>query len=72
VSDPKQAAGNTKIGEPEAFQITVPKPLHEYLTWLARHSMLGRSVPDVAVQILTAAVDAMFRADYHKKDVPRD
>jgi hypothetical protein len=46
--------------------------LWDYLTFLAAHSVLGTSEQDVAVHILTRELDAMFRAGYHDKRIPKD
>ena len=61
-----------KVGDPKSFQITVPMTLWDYLTFLAAHSVLGTSEQDVAVHILTRELDAMFRAGYHDKRIPKD
>jgi hypothetical protein len=65
-------APNPKIGDPHPFQITVPKPLWDYLTYLAGHSMLGTSEQEVAVHILARELNAMFAANYHDKRIPKD
>jgi len=62
----------TKVGDPKSFQITVPMPLWEYLTYLAGRSMLGTSEQEVAVHILTRELNAMFAASYHDKRIPKD
>lgn len=64
-------AAPSKIGEPKPFQITVPMPLWNYLTYLAGHSILGISEQEVAVHILTRELDAMLISGYHDKRIPK-
>jgi hypothetical protein len=66
------AGGPPKKGEPKSFQITVPLPLWEYLTYLATHSILGTAEQDVAVHILTRELNAMLASGYHDKRIPKD
>jgi hypothetical protein len=66
------AGGPPKKGEPRSFQITVPLPLWEYLTFLATRSMLGTSEQEVAVHILVRELNAMLVAGYHDKRIPKD
>ena len=61
-----------KVGVPKAFQVTVPTPLWEYLTFLAANSMLGTSEQEVAVHILVRELNAMFDGGYHDKRIPKD
>ena len=62
----------TKPGEPASFQLTIPKPAYDYLTFLAVHSMLGRSENEVAGHLLIWELDKLFQADYHNKRIPKD
>jgi hypothetical protein len=64
--------GPPKIGDPKPFQITVPMPLWNYLTYLAGNSVLGTSEQEVALHILTRELNAMLVAGYHDKRIPKD
>jgi hypothetical protein len=57
-------------GEPKSFQVTVPLFHYEYLTLLARRSMLGVTENDVAAHILVRELDEMFRTGYHDRHLP--
>ena len=70
--DPPKRGAPKKVGEPKAFQITVPKPLYDYLTYLAAHSMLGTSEGEVATHVLIRELNAMFTAGYHDRRIPED
>ena len=61
-----------KVGTSRPFQISVPIPLWEYLTFLAATSLLGTSEQEVAVHILVRELNAMFDAGYHNKRIPKD
>jgi hypothetical protein len=70
---PKRTAGPPpKVGQTQSFQIAVPKPLYDYLTYLATHSILGTSEKEVAVHLLTRELNAMLIARYHDQRIPRD
>ena len=58
--------------ETESLQLTMPVSLCRYLRWLARHSMLGATPRDVAINILTRELNAMFESGYHDKRHPED
>ena len=60
-----------KKGEPVSFQVTVPKPLYDYLGYLAQHSILGLSENEVASYILQKNVEEMLKTGFHKIDVPK-
>ena len=70
--DIKRAGPPKKFGESRPFQMTIPKPLYDYLTYLAAHSVLGTSEGEVAAHILIRELDAMLKAGYHDKRIPRD
>ena len=52
--------------EPEKGEIrfTVSAPLHTYLGWLVRNTVLGRTENDVARQILTQRLSEMRQEDF--------
>jgi hypothetical protein len=66
------AGGPPKKGEPKSFQITVPIPLWDYLTYLATRSVLGTSEHEVAVHILVRELNAMLSSGYHDRRIPKD
>ena len=68
----RRAGPPKKVGEPKAFQLTVPKPLYDYLTYLAAHSTLGISEGEVAAHILIGELTAMLKEGFHDLRVPRD
>jgi len=73
VSDDSPRRGPPKkIGETKSFQITVPKPLWDYLTYLAAHSMLGTAEGEVAAHILIRELNTMFTTGYHNRRIPKD
>lgn len=47
--------------ESETFEVTLPKAAHGYLVHLAKNTMLGASVNDVAALILTNQLTEMAR-----------
>jgi hypothetical protein len=59
-----------KLQDTKSFQITVPKSMHGYIQWLARHTMWGPTERDVVVKILTQELNRMFDAGYHNKRLP--
>jgi hypothetical protein len=73
VDEPLKRAGPPKkVGEPKPFQLTVPKPLYDYLTYLATHSTLGISEGEVAAHILIRELTTMLKEGFHNLRVPRD
>lgn len=59
-----------KKGEVETLKLAVPKPLYDYLTYLATTSMIGASENEVAKYLLTQRLEAMLSEDYHDKQIP--
>jgi hypothetical protein len=48
-----------KLGEVETFQLTIPKPLHAYLRYLARTTYAGASITEVVHHLLKTQIEAM-------------
>jgi hypothetical protein len=69
---PKRPRGRPpKGGEDVTLKVTLPKHHHDYLEFLAvRKHRLGTSAKQVAEHILIRELDAMFRDDYHAKEIP--
>jgi hypothetical protein len=60
-----------KKGDPKPFQVTVPKPLFDYLGYLAQHSILGVSENEIASYILRKHLEEMLKTGFHKLDIPK-
>jgi hypothetical protein len=56
-----------KEGDVETFQLTIPKPLHAYLLYLARNTYAGASISEVVHHLLKRQIEAMGA----KLEVPR-
>ena len=52
--------------------LTVPTAQYEYLTYLARHSVLGARETEVASYLLTREIARMITAREHDMAFPRD
>ena len=52
--------------------LTIPLAQYEYLTYLARHSVLGVRETEVAAYILTREITRMIAAREHDMPFPRD
>jgi hypothetical protein len=70
-SGPKRPVGRPRgKGEAEPVTFTLPTDHYVYLRHLVQDKKrLGRSVNDAARHILIRELDAMFKADYHKKEI---
>lgn len=60
--------GNLQDTEP--LSLTLPITLYRYIEWLARNSMLGPTMQDVVVKILSKECHAMFDGGFHNKRHP--
>ena len=60
-----------KKGDPKSFQVTVPKPLYDYLGYLAQRSVLGVSENEIASYILRKHIEEMLKSGFHKIDIPK-
>ncbi len=69
---PPKAGAPKKVGTSKSFQLTVPQPLYDYLTYLAKHSTLGISEGEVAAHLLIRELTAMLEDRFHDLRVPRD
>jgi hypothetical protein len=72
---PKRSRGRPRKKDDADRKLTVVIPKHhfDYLEFLAlRRHRLGKSAKEVAEHILIRELDAMFRADYHLKEIPVD
>jgi hypothetical protein len=49
------------------IRMTVSGPLYEYLGWLSRNTLLGKSENDVATLLLTARLEQMRQAGYREE-----
>jgi hypothetical protein len=56
-----------KEGDVESFYLTVPKPLHDYLRFLARNTYAGADIGEVASHLLKLKVAELGA----KLDVPK-
>ena len=63
----EQEDGKTKL-----IRMRVSPRLFDYLTYLARHTLLGASENDVAEHVLTRRLEEMLFAGYHEQRIPRD
>ena len=52
--------------------LTIPVAQFEYLTYLARHSVLGARETEVAGYLLTREITRMIAAREHELPFPRD
>jgi hypothetical protein len=52
--------------------ISVPERLYDYLTHLARHSVLGAAEAEVASYLLTQQVMGMLQSGFHDLKFPAD
>ena len=65
------AGANQKLSEPgEPFQVTVPKQVYDYLTYLASIGKCGSSIKDVAIFLLTETVNERLDKGWHLTQVP--
>jgi hypothetical protein len=65
-AEPAEAEGTVLI------RMRVSPQLFAYLSYLAKHTLLGASENDVAEHVLTRRLEEMLLADYHKKKIPHD
>jgi len=56
--------------ETKSFTVSVPIRLYDYLTHLARHSVLGASESEVSSYLLTQQVMEMLKTGFHDLKVP--
>ena len=56
--------------EPLAFRVS--KPMHRYLAFLSRNTVLGHKETDVARYLLTERLKEMIRRKEHEKLKPPD
>jgi hypothetical protein len=56
--------------ETKSFTVSVPIRLYDYLTHLARHSVLGASESDVATYLITQQVMEMLKTGFHDLKFP--
>ena len=67
----KQRGGRPRnLGQTEQITLTIPEPVHRYLTWLARHSMYGATVNEVAGRLLSDRAQEIFDSGLHNKQIP--
>lgn len=57
--------------ETHSFEITVPKRLFRYLTFLAKHSALGTSENAIASYLVVKETQWMLKEGIHKIKVPQ-
>lgn len=55
-----------------ALPLTIPLAQYEYLTYLARHSVLGARETEVAAHVLTREILRMIGTREHEIPFPRD
>jgi hypothetical protein len=57
----------------KTFEVTIPRLHYEYLEFLAvKKRRLGITAKQAAEFILIRELDALFRADYHAKEIPEE
>ena len=57
----------------KTFDVTIPRHHYDYLEFLAvKKRRLGTSAKQAAELILIRELDALFRADYHAKEIPEE
>jgi hypothetical protein len=49
------------------IRMTVSGPFYEYLGWLSRNTLLGKSENDVATLLLTVRLEQMRQAAYREE-----
>ena len=75
-----QPVPKRKVGRPvkppdadKTFDVTIPKHHYDYLEFLAlKKRRLGITAKEAAEFILIRELDALFRADYHAKEIPEE
>ncbi len=72
---PKRGRGRP-FKSPDAdktFEVTIPRHHFDYLEFLAiKKRRLGITAKQAAEHILIHELDALFRADYHAKEIPEE
>ncbi len=57
----------------QTFEVTLPRHHYDYLEFLAvKKRRLGITAKQAAEFILIRELDALFRADYHAKEIPEE
>lgn len=75
MSEPPPKRGPGRPPKPpdadHTFEVTLPRHHADYLEYLAvKKRRLGITSKAVAEHILIRELDALFRADYHAKEIP--
>jgi hypothetical protein len=75
MSDQPQKRGRGRPSKPpdadRTFEVTIPRHHFDYLEFLAvKKRRLGITPKQAAEHILIRELDALFRADYHAKEIP--
>lgn len=60
-------AGAPKKAGTKLIRMTVSGPLYEYLGWLTRNTLLGKSENDVATYLLTQRLEQMRQSNYREQ-----
>ncbi len=47
--------------------MSISGPLYDYLGWLTRNTLLGKSENDVATYLLTQRLEQMRQGNYHEE-----
>ena len=55
-----------------SFRVSLPKKLHGYLQFLARHSFIGANVGEVATYMITQQSLRMMQDKFHELEPPAD
>jgi hypothetical protein len=73
---PAKRARGRPFKPPDAdktFEVTLPRQHYDYLEFLAtKKRRLGITPKQAAEHILIRELDALFRADYHAKEIPEE
>ncbi len=57
----------------KTFEVTIPRHHYDYLEFLAvKKRRLGITAKQAAEHILIRELDALFRTDYHAKEIPEE
>jgi hypothetical protein len=60
-------AGAPKKTGVKPLRMSISGPLYDYLGWLTRNTLLGKSENDVATYLLTQRLEQMRQGNYHEE-----
>lgn len=59
--------GAPKKAGTKPIRMTISGSLYEYLGWLTRNTILGKSENDIATYLLTQRLEQMRQGNYHEE-----